>query len=1235
MASSTAAVLLTTLLVGTAPALSTPTAPPPSGARTAASAASPTAEAADAAGAVALARRTGRRVEITGERTETTQVFANPSGTRTMEQYVLPVRTRRDGRWVPVDTRLARNADGSVSPGATSTDLRLSGGGSGPLVTASRDDGQLSLSWPTALPAPILDGDTATYPAVLPGVDLRVAVDPVGFSEVLVVHDVTAARNPALRRIRFATATRGLTLRADPDGGSSAVDPQGRAVFTSGTPMMWDTPPAAGTPGGPATAPDNGATASRRSAAPDAGAAPDDGAAPGVPAREPRRWAMRTEMDRGELAVLPEPAALSDPDVHYPLYLDPSYSAAQYRWTLVDKASPSTSYWTDDFYRKDVRVGPVYGSSDGPWRSFFQMNVAPLARATISRAWFSITMTHTGSCSATSVELWHTKTIDPATAVTWNNSGVNWLDGKALDTQSGKANKTACGQPPLLMEFGLGNGSVKSVVQQAVDAAAPQEAVGFGLRIPSAHESDDNYWKRFDQATARLDVEYNTAPLAPTGVSTVPPTPCGTATAPTPLNTTTPALTGVGYDPNGDNVSNDLDILSGETVVTTINSGTVASGTAVPWPAVPPGALPGGQPDTVFSYRARTTDGGLAGPYSARCYFTVDTARPGTPTIASTDYPAGTAVRSVGETGTVTFTKGAADADVTGFQYGFSPESTTMWVAAGADGTATVPVTLWPSIAGDTSDVRRTLYARAIDRAGNSSGLTAGWSLVAHGRTVSTPPVPGDTNGDRHADLTAVIDQGYGRTTVWSVLTSPQGSLSTGYIGWDTDTNGGFPLDRIRSANGDFNGDGRADVAVFREDPDGYLRLFLLLSDGTRFTAASQPAWSGTGFHVSHLKVVAGDFNGDGYADLALLQGLAGNQGRLWVQLSAQGSFGNPVLAWDSGAGNLAFAQANLVAGDFNGDGNADLADVYDAGGSRTKVQLYTSAQGTFGAPAQVWDSGAGAFAAGRARFATGDVDGTAGDEIVALYDDGAATARLFTIGNRGGTWSSAAWWSSGTGAFDASRATLAVGDYTGDGRADVGTLYDLGGGVRRMYTFASSGTAFADKQTRWEGYVSNAQPGVYVDGGRKYRLQPVHSGKCVDVPGGSTANGTALDQYDCVATATWEQFRVTRVGASPYFRLGTDAGKCVDDKSWSLLDNAAAVQWTCDSDGLPQPNQQFRLDYVSGRDLDTVVTIRNVHSDKCLTVSGASTANNAAVVQTSCAATPPTNQQFFLRVDP
>ncbi|MEN3613673.1 RICIN domain-containing protein [Plantactinospora sp. ZYX-F-223] len=1134
----------------------------------------------------------------------------------------MPVRAQRDGKWVPIDTRLVRDAVGGVSPAATPIGLRLSGGGSGPLVTAEQDGAELALTWPAPLPAPVLDGDTATYPGVLPGVDLQVRVSAVGFSQFLVVKNAAAAANPALRRVRFGTSTRKLTLRAGADGSSVAVDATGRAVFAAGPPLMWDS-----TPKPPAAA------GAPRSASADAqsGQGDEGGPAPG------RQRVMGLEVNPGELVVIPDQEMLTDPDTRYPVYIDPSYSAAQYRWTLVNADDAGESYWTDPHYREDVRVGTVWNTTDGPWRTLFQVNVARVARATVNRAWFSISMTHTGVCAETAVELWHTKLIDPATPVTWNNSAGHWLGGAALDTRKGKANKSACAQPPMLMEFGLNPDTVTPVVQEAVRGVnGPQEAIGFGLKINKDVEGKGDYWKRFNQSTARLNIEYNTPPESPTSVSTVPPTPCGTAAAPTALSTTTPTFTAVGYDPNSDNVTNELEILSGETVLTSLSSGTVGSGSVVRWPPVPFGALPTDQPGAVFSYRARTTDSGLTGPYSARCWFRVDTSRPSPPALTSTDYPGPTPVRSVGEVGTITFAPSGGETDVAGYRYGFSQDVTTMWVAAGPDGRATVPVTLWPQLATDTGDVRRTLYARAVDRAGNSSGLNSGYQLVARGRTVSDPAISADVNGDRRADVTTLVDHGHGQTAVWNLVSAPAG-FHPGYVAWDTGVSGGFPADLVRSVVGDFDGNGRTDVAIFREDADRIVRLFLLPADGNRFSAVSEPVWTGDMFRLSHLKVAAGDFDADGDDDIAALQGLANGQLKLWAFLSTGTGFAAPALSWDSGATGAGVAGANLVAADVDADGDDDVVDMHDMGTAQTHMRIHHAAAGVFGGPVTRWDSGAGGFDARRARFVAGDVDGDAARraEVVALYDDGNATARLVTFKGDGAVWTPTTRWSSGAGGFDASRGTLAAGDFDADGRTDIASLYDTGAGKRRLYTFVSTGSGFADKRADWEGYVSEARPTVHVDPNRRYRIHPVHSNKCFDVPGGSTANDVVLDQWDCVATATWETFRFERVGGSPYFHIRTAADKCLDIGLYSLLDNAKTLQYVCHDVGAAKPNQQFRLDLVAGGGYEPVVQLRVVHSDKCLKVSGASLANGAQVVQAPCAAVPPDDQRFALRLEP
>ncbi|ONI70355.1 hypothetical protein ALI144C_47680 [Actinosynnema sp. ALI-1.44] len=1121
-------------------------------------------------------------VELTALGTETTRVFQNPSGTRTLEEFVRPFRARTAQGWAPVDTTLVRDPDGTVRPKVTPMRIRLSGGGAVALASLERDGKKLALSWPRPLPEPELDGDTAAYREVLPGVDLRVTADVDGFSQVLVVHTAEAAANPELREIKFATS--GLTIKAGENGTSTAVDDSGNAVFVSGQPTMWDTPVAA------------------RSAAP----------------REIEHRPMGLKVGDNELTVVPDAGMLTAPDTNFPLYIDPSYSGTQYRWTSVNSYSPDTEYWTSQ--RDSARVGyQSYSSPTSRYRSFFQVNTAPIAGAQVLNTWFAVTLDHSGACAATPVDLWHTSAINEGTKVTWNTS-KNWWTTK-LDTRSGNANEgggCTTTQPDLPMEFG--SAALKTLVQNTANAKTG--TLTFGLR--AANENDAAQWKKFLPATARLVVEFNNKPRAPVDFTTVPPTPCGTAAAPTALNTASPSFSAIASDPDGDNVRGRLEILDGDTVKHTADSPLFRSGGAFAWSPVAAGVLPEDQPTKVFNYRARIMDTLAASTDSPRCYFTVDRTRPVPPTITSADFPDNTPVRSVGELGTVTFTRGGTDTDIAGFRYGFQQDKTTMWVAADANGSATVPITVWDD------ESSRPLYVRAVDRAGNISPSGPSWTLTANVRTVPGAAVRADTNGDRRADFAMLFDQGNGRTAAWNFL-STGGGFSSGYVGWDTDVSGGFPMYRIKSANGDFDGDGRSDIAVLREDPDRKVRLYLLRSDSNRFNAESEPAWTGD-YRLSHLRITAGDFDGDGDDDLAVFQGLTGAQTKLWIHTSGGGVFSAPVQQWDSGANGLDVNHLTPVAGDFDGDGDDDIAAFRGAPGTtQTKLWLHVSNAGTFVAPVSQWESTA--FDRSKATFVSTNVNGDAAgrDEIVAAYNRGANSTQfqIFTSGTN--TWTTSVGWEST--AFDAVKSSLAAGDFNGDGKGDVATLYDTGNGQRQMYTFASTGSAFADKRTDWQGAVADVADKVYIEPGRKYRLQPSHSEKCSGTPSGNTADGGAFQQQDCVATAAHQQVELDRVGSTPYFQIKTAAGKCLDIPGWKLEDTIGITQYTCEPTGAPQANQQFRLDYVSGSGMDVVVQPRIVHSDKCVTVSGASTANNAAIVQQACANA--ANQRYILRIEP
>ncbi|UMP00023.1 hypothetical protein [Amycolatopsis sp. EV170708-02-1] len=167
------------------------------------------AELPDEASASAAAGRFDRQVEVAGLKSETSQVFANPSGTFTAVVNARPVRVRLPGgAWAPVDTTLRRDAGGRVSATMSSLRATLSGGGTGPLFAS----GDRVLTWPRTLPVPVLDGNTAVYREALPGVDLAATLDVGGVVTALSVKSREAAGSAEL-----ATAVRTLSPVPDSD----------------------------------------------------------------------------------------------------------------------------------------------------------------------------------------------------------------------------------------------------------------------------------------------------------------------------------------------------------------------------------------------------------------------------------------------------------------------------------------------------------------------------------------------------------------------------------------------------------------------------------------------------------------------------------------------------------------------------------------------------------------------------------------------------------------------------------------------------------------------------------------------------------------------------------------------------------------------------------------------------------------------------------------------------------
>lgn len=140
----------------------------------------------------------------------------------------------------------------------------------------------------------------------------------------------------------------------------------------------------------------------------------------------------------------------------------------------------------------------------------------------------------------------------------------------------------------------------------------------------------------------------------------------------------------------------------------------------------------------------------------------------------------------------------------------------------------------------------------------------------------------------RNSDVATFYDYGSGAARIHTWLSdgsrlnwnSPD-DPNKPQLGWWR-TASGYDLSRVgdRMVRGDFNGDGRNDVATFYDYGSGAARIHVWLSDGVRFNWNSpddpnnpQLGWWSTasGYDLSQVgnRFVSGDFNNDGKHDVA------------------------------------------------------------------------------------------------------------------------------------------------------------------------------------------------------------------------------------------------------------------------------------------------------------------------------------------------------------------------------
>ncbi len=178
--------------------------------------------------------------------------------------------------------------------------------------------------------------------------------------------------------------------------------------------------------------------------------------------------------------------------------------------------------------------------------------------------------------------------------------------------------------------------------------------------------------------------------------------------------------------------------------------------------------------------------------------------------------------------------------------------------------------------------------------------------------------------------------------------------------------------------------------------------------------------------------------------------------------------------SWDSGIGNWDWAGSKVASGDFNGDGLMDLVAFYGYGATRqTKAWVFlNNGNGGYNAPVVWWDSGPNNWDWDGTKLTVGDYNGDGLADIGVLYGYAAqrqTKAFVFTSNGTNAFNAPTAWWDSGAGNWDWAGTKLSSGDYNGDGVDDIGALYGYATERQsRAFIFTSNGTDAFNAPTAW-----------------------------------------------------------------------------------------------------------------------------------------------------------------------
>lgn len=423
------------------------------------------------------AAASGAPVEVSSLTKEDALTRAMPDGTFQTEVSTEPVRIKDAQGWHDLDSTLVAadvNGQRRFVPRRARADISLGRGGSDVVsYLGDRKGTAVTQKWPFgALPEPSVSGNAATYPEVIPGVDLVQLVHPSGVSQVLKVKTKEALADPRVAQMRFLLRVDGATVKDKGEGkGLAAETAEGKVALHTAEGQWWDSSQEGSTAKGPG----------------------------GRGLTYPLALSLASEGGQ-QLQTLGMGTVTSAKNLVFPIFVDPDWTAGFVGSTYVDDGWPSVSYWGGNGLTNRNHVGflgPPDAESVHHTQSYYQFNTSSLSGKPIFKAVMNVSEEHAYSCSPRAVSAWVTGGINSGT--TWNSRPGNLQKVSTLNIAKGY---TGCAAGMVGFDMGTAKGWLTN---------SPQWTVGLFADNP-----DDAYaWKQFNRS-ASLIVTYGVPPNTPT-----------------------------------------------------------------------------------------------------------------------------------------------------------------------------------------------------------------------------------------------------------------------------------------------------------------------------------------------------------------------------------------------------------------------------------------------------------------------------------------------------------------------------------------------------------------------------------------------------------------------------------------------------------------------------------------------------------------------------------------------